>query len=860
MNPLQAKEIRLLLPGYLVALALAVAPTWMFPVHIEFTDGPGMVLYSIGLIVLALSPFGREFGLSTFGLLLAQPRERQRTWRMKASLLAVALGTVVLTWMLSYFLRHQRSHYHMGGDAVVYACTAAVVAYAGGLWSTLLFRQVSAAFWFSILVPGGITVWMHEADAWKIVAVLLLYAGVGIWFARHLFLRAQDAEWTGGEVALPSLFRRQTTTAQRRYRPLLALVGKELKLHQMALVGIFWLFLLHLAAVWVRLHRENTIGGTAGDFLGLVGGIWFIVPLMVGSLGVAEERKLGTLAEQFSLPVSRWKQFGLKFFLAVFVGGFLSFLGLLVAEGIGQALNDPRGMFGANFSPLDVLGLIGAFLGMACFGFYASTLARNIIQSLATAILGMTAIWVLAIIAMEPDHFLGLPVWRGYLVCYFAWPAMALTVLWLTWTNFRSATGSDHLWRKNVLTVGSVLLGAALLTGTVYNRVWEYLAPVEPRPGPAVIATGMVKFDTMGASSLGAVLPDGRMWVDRVWYGAGRRVLYLGHETGFCLGGHWYSASGSQLFAGSNWTKVAVNFRETVALRKDGTLWVSEEPRRPVGPDPTEGATRFSQASGLVQLGSESNWQDMVHEYWQSSVVLLKNDGTLWRLGTNNYAGLKAWKGLRQFEPLQLVAEGGWQRIVHGPGQIFAFKADGVAFSIHSPERNNQARVNNMGVVLERAPLLDGARWLRFTTYNQVLVGLREDGTLWAWTTEPLGGWPVPPGARLLRIGPGSDWVELSGDNQSMVARKKDGSIWHWPVVGWDRHFGVLQEPPIRLGSRTDWVGVGSAFGGVMSLGADGNLLYWANRRYPSDEQPMLRPSRQAQLVENLFVGLQKEP
>src|SRR5205807_3744628 len=90
--PLVAKEVRLLLPAFATALLLAFVPLWFMPA------GLAVVLFGLGTVLLALSPFGREFGLKTFPLILAQPLERRRIWRIKIGLLTLAMAAVFFAW------------------------------------------------------------------------------------------------------------------------------------------------------------------------------------------------------------------------------------------------------------------------------------------------------------------------------------------------------------------------------------------------------------------------------------------------------------------------------------------------------------------------------------------------------------------------------------------------------------------------------------------------------------------------------------------------------------------------------------------------------------------------------------------
>jgi hypothetical protein len=96
-------------------------------------------------------------------------------------------------------------------DALMVGGLGAVAGLAGGLWTTLLFRQVSAAFWFTLLVPTGLGLLVGQLlggfpDAVVRVgmcAVLGVYSAVGFVWARRLFQQVQDTQWTGGVVWVP---------------------------------------------------------------------------------------------------------------------------------------------------------------------------------------------------------------------------------------------------------------------------------------------------------------------------------------------------------------------------------------------------------------------------------------------------------------------------------------------------------------------------------------------------------------------------------------------------------------------------------------------------------------------------------
>ena len=97
MNPLVKKEIRLLLPSWIVAMLLALVQGITRPYDFYVA-----CLLFFGLTMMALTTIGRETSLNTFSLLLSQPAERIRIWQTKLSVLAVAFLTVFVVWLAAF--------------------------------------------------------------------------------------------------------------------------------------------------------------------------------------------------------------------------------------------------------------------------------------------------------------------------------------------------------------------------------------------------------------------------------------------------------------------------------------------------------------------------------------------------------------------------------------------------------------------------------------------------------------------------------------------------------------------------------------------------------------------------------------
>jgi hypothetical protein len=899
MKALIQKEIRLLAPAYGLALLLAIVPVWLLPEQTNWnnTAGLSVFLFWFGAMMLALSAFGREFGLATFPLVLVQPLERNRIWRTKIGVLAGAMASAFAAWFLSCAACVRPGVGKTALLQVLPICgTMAIVTFAGGLWTTLVLRQVSAAFWFTILIPGAILIAIQTlggSDA-MVFAALGLYSILGFLWARRLFFRFQEAGWTGGVISF-SGWRKEDAAlrpALRAQRPLAALFWKELRLQQVSLAGMGLLFLMHLGVVAVRRFGHDSLGDTLLSGLEVFGGLWLLVPLLVGSSSVAEERKFGAAPEHLCLPVSSRLQYVLKLLVVLVLGGVLSGLLLRTAEGIGKALGG-RSNLEAFKMPLEGWLQGGTFevstlicIGLSLVGFYASTLTRSIVQALGAAAAtaaGVWVVWLLAAAVAAGNPIFGVHPWLGYLVFYIGWPALAATFVALGFRNFRCGSQDWRLWRGNLLSLAGALLLIATLTTATYHRAWELVTPLEPRHGPNRLlepagARPLQLYD-YGGWTLAALLPDGRLWVDRIGYEPGRLVLAYGEQTGFRVGGKWGSVSGNQIEPGSNWVAVAANFIQTVAIRADGTLWVSEKPR-PVDPNlgyrGEQARLNSEPAAPLVRFGQETNWQSVVRQWYEDfSVILQKRDGTLWLWRHDHPLPKNAERlGLRSFEPHRLGTESDWARILSPYYSVYAWKNDGRAWVIHRPSRKPRKEEVSLapGVVIERSASLDNFRWLSLARCWPWYAAVREDGTLWAWTDLP----PADPqdGQSFLaqppvQIGHDRDWRAVGGGMRTLTALKADGSLWQWqwqPTPN-PQGFDLTTSAPARLGTHRDWIGVGwiavgDAMDGTVSLAADGSLWYWWTRGQPyydaNSDQPMLAPSRRPSKIENILDG--KEP
>lgn len=881
MSGLLKKEIRLLLPSWGAALLL-VSGLWLVKSSPSADDGVEFLLFCVSpvlMVMLALNSFGRELSAGTFANLLAQPVSRRRIWWTKSLVLAVALGSVFALWWMTLLanpgMRQDPGEVH---KAFGQFALLPLLIYSGALWTVLLLRQVAAAFWLTVLIPVMLAMFTMyftqklgveaQMDSW-IIVVLVIYSIVGFWGASRMFLRAQDVQWTGGEIALPGWFKMPRWSSSLRVmlgrRPRVALLLKEIQLHQSQLVIAGVLAVLNLAVVLLRPAQGSLNNAPALEFATYhLWVLWPVMALLNGCAAVAEERRLGTLEAQLCLPVRRRSQFVIKAGAALGLSLFFGVVMPVLFEG-GRILPEIKtpdvtqqfspwagNIIAALWSLVPFLPFLIVTVVLLPLSFYASTLSRNTLQAIAPAILGIVSIWALVFGAevIQRSHN---PPWRGPLIYLIGVPVLALTLAGLAYWNFKRVLVGWPVWQRNLVTVFSALTGIMVVTAAVYHRAWELCLRLEPAHGSERLSRTETSTIEIEGDRITAKLSDGRLW-QSIWH-YNVTLDVISHPT----------LANPQVLRGSNWMRFAILPNESVAIQTDGSLWLLEMPRTTIAWTNNRLVTGRPEPARFTRIGSETNWQQVIRAAWSPSFLLSKTDGSLWSWGTNRFDSRQKWPGLTAFEISRLGNGRDWMTMAYVGNSIYLWKTNGQTWMADPNSRRpkTEAAIELApGLTIERYPGLDHTRWRSLANSGpyQIQVGVRDDGTLWVWgAMQRLLPDPI---ANRLRIGSETNWAavtcvhETAGDLK-VIALKTDGSLWRWDL-SLQRRTDPVAAKPVRFSSHNDWVAITGDWTGLVGLAADGSLWNWQFN--PRSLQlagftvpPLLAASRRPQLLGNVF-------
>jgi hypothetical protein len=752
---------------------------------------------------------------------------------------------------------------YVGGGAL-----ATLVAVIGGLWTTLLFRQIGAALWFSILVPGVILVvaemvgqlFMVNPNTFLIPA-LLIYAVAGFIWARRMFLAAQDAQWLGGTISLLSLTSAESkieTAAPRRKKPLMALLRKEIQSHQISFLIAFGLLMLHGATLVFRKFYPLARSSELRFAVEAVPLLWLLVPWLIGCVAVAEERKLGTMESQLCLPVTRRLQFAVKFAVVLLLGlllgglmpGLIEYIGTLA--GVSSEIVKPHFLKDSGIFFATVLEMAIGAGAIATISFFASTLTRNTLHALGAAIVfGGAFIALLDWVDVERFRN-GYSLWHGPLIFVAGFPVATIAIIWLSFSNYKWLYAGRKIWLRSVLVLSASLVFTGFAVAFIYQRPWELAMPMEPHHGPARLTGSVRPSIYMPINRIIALLPDGQLWLttnylwkeldryEEVWDKQGRTNHVRKIKASIPTGGMFVE--------GSNWVDLAANDYNVgaAALKSDGTLWQILSWR-----DKTNSFSRdfwLDLSPKPRRIGSDKDWKVVAAS--GSSFLAVKTDGTLWGWGGNGERWFGADSDKYVTQPVRIGTDSDWAGLFAEDYGALLMKRDGSIWTlskIGGEDGVKPTRVNLNGVAL------DGRDWLSLAGGNEVHLVVRRDNTLWAWgwQSERVFGFNTPgwrnPG--MVRLGTGSDWMQISGNFWALTAikggrLKKNGTTLFQATLG----------QPSRC---SDWIAVNADWDQLVALAADGTVSMWKDTRGDQGPQTLLAPTHHPFWSFNIFSNVE---
>jgi alpha-tubulin suppressor-like RCC1 family protein len=213
------------------------------------------------------------------------------------------------------------------------------------------------------------------------------------------------------------------------------------------------------------------------------------------------------------------------------------------------------------------------------------------------------------------------------------------------------------------------------------------------------------------------------------------------------------------------------------------------------------------------------------------------SNNILWAWGSNANGRLGDNTTTNRSSPVSVV--GGftdWIQVAAGTDYSLGLRADGTAWAWGS---NGGGRLGDGTTTSRSSPVLVIGG---FTDWIQVAsdcrsphsLGLRADGTAWAWGSNSFGqlgdNTTTSRSSPVSVLGGYTDWIQIAGSSAHSLGLRANGTVWGWGNNGGGRLGNNTTTntsfPILVVGEFTDWIHVGA--GSSHSLGIRANGTAWA--------------------------------
>ena len=276
-------------------------------------------------------------------------------------------------------------------------------------------------------------------------------------------------------------------------------------------------------------------------------------------------------------------------------------------------------------------------------------------------------------------------------------------------------------------------------------------------------------------------------------------------------------SSPTQVGTDTDWSRCEGDDEHKVALKTDNTLWIwgwnsaGQLGLNETASWPGSGDKRYSSPTQIPGV----NWSKSTCGYRQT--MASKTDGTLWIWGGNADGSLglnESSATNRKSSPCQIGTGTDWSDPVCGRDVNAAIKTNGTLWMWGRGHEGATGQNNRTNL---SSPKQVPGRWTSISIGTQPYVlATKSDGTLWGWGNNwkgQLGQNSINPSAGLsspTQI-PGT-WKQAAAAEFQSQAVKTDGTLWTWGDNPNSGTYGALglndltqRSSPTQVGTDTDW-------------------------------------------------------
>lgn len=265
--------------------------------------------------------------------------------------------------------------------------------------------------------------------------------------------------------------------------------------------------------------------------------------------------------------------------------------------------------------------------------------------------------------------------------------------------------------------------------------------------------------------------------------------------SGFSLTYYPVPALQTALTAVRNLKSISIGGFNTLFVKSDSTLWGWG--RNNLGGSTTSILNVFGNNQNNfayispVQLGSQSEWSkvsvgcESLSSINQDDFVLaIKNNGTLWAWGVNNYGQLGDGSFTIKSSPVQIGSATNWTDIFTSAYNSYGKNSSGVWYG-WGYNAFGQLGLNDASAIKSLPVQILDTNFTKVSIGAYHGLGVKSNGTLWSWgynANGELGQGDLINRSSPVQIGSATNWkdVMVTSFDQISYAIKTDGTLWTW--------------------------------------------------------------------------------
>jgi len=264
----------------------------------------------------------------------------------------------------------------------------------------------------------------------------------------------------------------------------------------------------------------------------------------------------------------------------------------------------------------------------------------------------------------------------------------------------------------------------------------------------------------------------------------------------------------------TDWVQVSASFNRSVALRSNGTIWAWGGG---TGGRLGNGSTGDS-ISPVSVIGGFTDWTQVSFGSRSLHTIAIRENGTAWGWGYGGSGQLGNGTALNRTSPVSVV--GGftdWVQTATGTVHSLGLRADGTAWAWGNGASGRLGDNTTIGKSSPVSVVGGYTDWIQLSAGNYHSLGIRANGTAWAWGVGSLGrlgtNATVTESSPVSVVGGFTDWVQLAGGGTHSLGVRATGTAWAWGYGTYGRLGSgtttTRSSPVSVVGGFTDWVQVG---------------------------------------------------